>query len=132
MSVVITLVGNAVADPEIAMGKADVRASFTLAVNERIKKDDEWIDGEPSYYQITAWRGTAEAVAEGVTKGTRLIVQGKFKPRSYEGKQGEKRISLDVTADTVGVVLKPQRRSQGQPQPTRMEDDPWQTDNAPF
>lgn len=131
MTVPITLIGNTTADPELAFTPSgDARASFTLAVNERIKKGDEWVDGDATFYRVTAWKTTAEAIAETVTKGTRLIIQGKFKPREYETKTGEKRMSLDVTADVVGVVVRAPRA----PQRTQeREPDPWTSgDPAPF
>jgi single-strand DNA-binding protein len=133
MSTPITLIGNATADAELAFSaNGDARASFTLAVNERLKKGDDWVDGEPVFYRITAWRSIAEAVAERVLKGTRLVVIGKFKPREYETKQGEKRMSLDVTADTVALVVKPAGDTRRQ-QPSRVaESDPWSNEPVPF
>lgn len=133
MSTPITLIGNATADPELAIGQTgDARATFRLAVNERIKKGDEWVDGEPTFYNVTAWRGVGEAVVERVQKGTRLIVIGKFKPREYETKDGQKRMSLDVTADTVGLVVKPAGAVQRSKPQSVVEQDPWSSEAVPF
>lgn len=133
MSTPITLIGNATAEPELAIAQnGDARATFSLAVNERIKKGDEWVDGEPTFYRVTAWRGVGEAVAERVQKGARLIVIGKFKPREYETKDGQKRTSLDVTADTVGVVVKPAGAVQRSKPQSVVEQDPWSSEAVPF
>lgn len=129
MAVTVTLVGNATADAELRTTQGgDILSTFTLAVNERIKDGNEWKDGDPSYYRVTAWRGLGEAVAEQVKKGSRLIVTGKFKPRQYETKEGEKRTSLDVSADQVGLAMRPVRANNGQQQP---QQDEWASNDAP-
>lgn len=138
MSVQVTLVGNATSDCEIAYTpRGDARATFTLAVNERIKNEDgTWGDGDATFYRITAWRQQAENVNTQVGKGARVIVVGKLKPRMYETKSGEQRMSLEVTADEVGVSLKFPPRVQGASRPIASNDntyaaDPW-SEPAPF
>lgn len=129
MATQITLIGNATGEPELSIGPSgDARASFRLGVDEWVKKDNEWVKGDSAFYQITAWGNTGEAVAEQVRKGMKLVVLGKFKPREYETKTGEKRISLDVTADVVGIIVKPApvHHSQGS------RDDEWTKESVPF
>ena len=108
MSVQVTLVGNATNDAEIAFTESGIaRASFGIAVNERVKNEDgTWGDGDPVFYRVTAWRLLAESVAAEVSKGNRVIVVGKLKPREYEAKDGTTKMSLDVTADEVGASIK--------------------------
>lgn len=107
MTVQVTLIGNATADPELRFtAKGDAQATFTVAVNERVKQGDEWVDGEPTFYRVTAWRKIAEQAAEHLRKGQRCIIVGKFKPRDYETKDGGKRTSLDVTADEIGLSIR--------------------------
>lgn len=106
MTVQVTLVGNATADPELRFTpKGDAQAKFTLAVNDRIKQGDEWVNGEPVFYRITAWRKVAEQAAEHVRKGQRCVIVGKLKPSTYEGKDGATRTSLDVDATEVGLSV---------------------------
>jgi single-strand DNA-binding protein len=53
-----------------------------------------------------AWRQSAENVAESLRKGTRVIVSGRLKQRSYETREGEKRTVFEVEADEVGPSLR--------------------------
>ena len=111
MSINVTIVGNTTADAELrftAQGKAV--ASFTVAVNERVKNEDgTWGDGDATFYRVTVWDSIAEPAAEMIKKGAKVILTGRLKSRTYEDREGNTRTSLDVTADTVGLAVKPQR-----------------------
>jgi single-strand DNA-binding protein len=103
---VVTLCGNATADAELVFGPSgDARCTFTLAVTPRVKRGERYEDGETAFYRCTAWREFGESVASSVTKGMRLLVQGRFSPRTYE-KDGERRTSLDLTVDHVGAEMR--------------------------
>jgi single-strand DNA-binding protein len=70
----------------------------------------------PSFFQITAWRSLAENVAESLTKGARVMINGRLQQRSWETDAGEKRSVVEVEADEVGPSLrwataKPERTS---------------------
>jgi single-strand DNA-binding protein len=101
----VTIVGNVTSDPQVGVTpKGDTRASFSVAVNERIKNDDgTWGDGDPTFYRVMAWRQTADGVAETIRKGNRVIVVGKFNPKEYKASDGTNKTSLDITAEEVGV-----------------------------
>lgn len=102
----ITLCGNATADAELKYGASGVaRATWTVAVTPRVKQNDAWVDGETAFYRCTAWRQLAEQAGESITRGMRLLVQGRLVPRSYE-KDGEKRMSLDLEVDNVGAEMR--------------------------
>lgn len=111
MSINATIIGNATADAELRFtpqGKAV--ASFTVAVNERVKNDDgSWGDGDATFIRVSVWERLAEPVAEAVKKGTGVILTGKLKSRTYEDREGVTRMSIDLTADNVGITVKPQR-----------------------
>ena len=101
----ITLVGNLTRDPELKFtnsGKAQTR--FSIAVNRRWQKDGVW-EEQVSYFDVTCWAVLAENVANGVTKGTRVIVSGRLEQRSWETKEGDKRSTVEVVADAVGIDL---------------------------
>jgi len=107
-SATITIVGNATEDPSLGFSKTgDAVASFGVAVNERVRDGDEWRDGTPTYYNVSVWKRDGEAVAEHVRKGQRLIVVGRLKQSTYTGRNGDARVSLEVTADVVGIVPRP-------------------------
>lgn len=103
----VTLVGNIASDIDLKFTqKGDAVASFSLAVNERVKQGDTWTDGEPTFYRVSVWRNMGEQTAELLSKGDRVIVYGSFKPREYETKAGGKAVSLDVTADEIGQSIR--------------------------
>jgi single-strand DNA-binding protein len=102
----ITLVGNATADAELKFGASGTaRCTWTLAVTPRVKQGDAWTDGETGFYRCTAWRQLAESAGESITRGMRLLVQGRLSPRSYET-NGEKRLSLDIEVEHVGAEMR--------------------------
>src|SRR5258708_1950410 len=90
----ITLTGNLVEDPELRFTPAGQPvARFRIASVPRLfdKAANEWRDGEGLFLTVNVWRQHAEHVCESVNLGTRVIVAGRLKQRSYETKEGEKR-----------------------------------------
>lgn len=107
MTAQVTIVGNLTKDPELRFTPGgDAVSHFTVAVNERVKDGNEWKDGEPSYYEVKAWRKLGEQVAETLTKGTRVIVYGKMKIDKYETKDGSTRQTTVITADEIGDSIR--------------------------
>jgi single-strand DNA-binding protein len=105
----ITLVGNLVEDPELRFTPSgQAVAKFRIASTPRYldKATNEWKDGESLFLTCNVWRQAAENVAESLTRGMRVIVQGRLKQRSYETKEGEKRTVFEVEADEVGPSLR--------------------------
>jgi single-strand DNA-binding protein len=103
----ITIVGNLVDDPELRFTPSgQAVANFRVASTPRFFKDGEWKDGESLFLSCSVWRQYAENVAESLTRGTRVIVQGRLKQRSYETREGEKRTVFEVDVDEVGPALR--------------------------
>jgi single-strand DNA-binding protein len=105
---VITICGNAVDDPELRFTPSGAAvAKFRIASTPRNfnKQTNTWEDGTTLYLTCSAWRDMAEHIAESVTRGTGLIVQGRLKQREYE-KDGVKRTVYEIEADDVAVSLK--------------------------
>jgi single-strand DNA-binding protein len=107
--VVITVVGNTTSEPELRFtpsGKAV--ANFTVASTPRFfdKASNEWKDGGALFLRCNAWGQVAENVAESLVRGTRVIVTGRLKQRSYETREGEKRTTVELEVDEVGPSLK--------------------------
>ena len=105
----ITVVGNLVADPELRFTPSGAAvASFRIASTPRFfdKQANEWKDGDSLFLTCNVWRQYAENVAESLTKGTRVIVTGRLKQRSYETREGEKRTVFEVEVDDVGPALR--------------------------
>lgn len=101
----ISFTGNATSDAELRFIPSGAAvANVTVAVTPREKVGDAWQDGQAAFYRVAAWRKLAENVAESVHRGDRVTVTGVLKPREFEH-NGEKRLSLDVTADSVALDL---------------------------
>jgi len=107
MTAQVTLIGNLVRDPELRFtAGGDAVANFTIAVNERVKQGNDWVDGETSYYDATAWRKLAEQVTEHLRKGSRVIAAGKMKIDKYEAKDGSTRSKPVITIDEIGIAIR--------------------------
>ena len=105
----VTVVGNLTNDPELRFTASGAAvASFTVASSSRYldKATNEWKDSDPVYLRCNVWRQYAENVAESLTKGTRVIVTGRLKQRSYETREGEKRTVMEIEVDDVGPALR--------------------------
>jgi single-strand DNA-binding protein len=105
----ITVVGNLTADPELRFTPAGAAvANFTVASTPRMfdRQTNEWKDGEALFLRCSIWREAAENVAESLTRGSRVIVQGRLKQRSFETREGEKRTVVEVEVDEIGPSLR--------------------------
>ena len=106
---VITVVGNLTADPELRFTPNGAAvANFTVASTPRTfdRQTNEWKDGEALFLRCSVWREAAENVAESLTKGMRVIVQGRLRARSYDDRHGNRRTSWELDVDEVGPALR--------------------------
>jgi single-strand DNA-binding protein len=106
---VITIVGNLTSDPELRFTPNGAAvASFTIASTPRTldRATNEWKDGEALFLRCSIWRQAAEHVAESLTKGARVIVQGRLKQRTFETREGEKRTVVELDVDEIGPSLR--------------------------
>ena len=106
---IITVVGNLTADPELRYTQSGLAvANFTIASTPRTfdKTTNDWKDGDSLFLRASCWREFAENVAGSLTKGTRVIAQGRLTQKSYETKEGEKRTSMELEVDEIGPSLR--------------------------
>jgi single-strand DNA-binding protein len=106
---IITVVGNLTADPELRFTPSGAAvANFTVASTPRQfdRQSGEWKDGEALFMRCNIWRQAAENVAETLTRGSRVIVSGRLKQRSYETREGEKRTVVELEVEEVGPSLR--------------------------
>jgi single-strand DNA-binding protein len=106
---VITVVGNLTADPELRFTASGAAvASFTIASTPRTfdRNSNEWKDGEALFLRCSLWRQAAENAAESLTRGMRVIAQGRLQQRSYETREGEKRTVIELQVDEIGPSLR--------------------------
>jgi single-strand DNA-binding protein len=106
---VITVIGNLTGDPELRFTPSGAAvANFTVASTPRTfdRQSNEWKDGETLFMRCSIWREAAENIAETLTKGTRVIAQGRLVQRSYETREGEKRTVVELQVDEIGPSLR--------------------------
>jgi single-strand DNA-binding protein len=105
----ITIAGNLVDDPELRFTPSGQPvAKFRVASTPRFRDNStgEWKDGDSLFLTCNVWRQAAENAAESLTRGTRVIVTGRLRQRSYETKEGEKRTVYEIEVDDVGPSLR--------------------------
>jgi len=100
-----TITGRLTAAPELSFATAPV-VNFTVAVTERRRQGDGWVDGPTSFFKCVAWRELAEHIAESVDKGDRVIVTGRLRQRSWESDSGERRSRVEIEVDDLGPSLR--------------------------
>lgn len=104
----ITVVGNLVADPEPRVSQAGKSwVTFRIASTPRVRdrQSGDWSDGEALWLGCRAYGEYADNIAASLTKGMRVIVQGRLTQRSYTDNQGQQRTSLDLEVEEVGPSL---------------------------
>ena len=105
----MTLVGNLTDEPEARFTSTGTAvANFTIASTSRVfdKEAGQWRDGDTLFMRCTVWQQSAENLADSLTKGTRVIVSGRLRQRSFETREGEKRTSVELVVDEIGVSLR--------------------------
>jgi single-strand DNA-binding protein len=105
----VTVIGNLTADTELRFTPSGAAvASFTVASTPRTfdRQSGEWKDGEALFLRCNIWRQAAENVAESLTRGARVIVNGRLKQRSFETREGEKRTVVELDVDEIGPSLR--------------------------
>ena len=106
---ITTIVGNLTADPELRFTPNGVAvANFTVASTPRTfdRQSGEWRDGDALFLRCTAWRDPAEHIAESLTRGDRVVVQGRLRQRSFETRDGDKRTVIELDVDEIGPSLR--------------------------
>ncbi len=105
----ITLVGNLTADPELRYTTSGTpMVSFTVASTPRSfdRATGQWTDGEALFLRCTAWRVLAEHTAASLHRGTRVLVSGRVRQRSFITGDGEARTVVEIEAEEVGPSLR--------------------------
>ena len=100
----VILVGNLTRDPELRYIPSGTAVSdIGLAVNDRVKKGDQWVD-EVTFVDITLWGRTAEVMSEYLSKGSPVFIEGRLKYDTWEAQDGQKRSKLKVTCDRMQLI----------------------------
>ncbi|GAA3563122.1 hypothetical protein GCM10022222_53610 [Amycolatopsis ultiminotia] len=136
---VITVIGNLTSDPELRFTPTGAAvASFTVASTPRTldRQTGEWKDGEALFLRCSLWRQQAENAAESLTRGTRVVVQGRLVQRSFETKEGERRTVVELQVDEIAPSLryataKLTKTTRTAPDRNASPDESWATSPAP-
>ena len=111
------IIGNLGRDPEMRYTpNGRPVTEFSVAVNQSTKNQqtNEWVEAT-DWFRVSVWGDRAERAAETLRKGNKVFVEGRFKTREFEGRDGQKRTSLEITADSV-VNLEKRPRDEGEGQ----------------
>lgn len=106
MSARVTVVGNLTRDPELRYTPSGTAVTnFSVASNKKWTGKDGEVHEEVAFFEVSIWNKLAENVAESLAKGTRVIVDGILKQRSWETNEGQKRTVIEIEGYSVGPDL---------------------------
>jgi single-strand DNA-binding protein len=111
----VMIIGNLGSDPEMRYtpsGRAVTQ--FNVAVNQSTKNQQtgEWVE-ETDWFRVTVWGDRAERMAESLRKGNKVFVEGRFRTREFEGRDGQKRTSLEINSDSIVNLERRSREDEG-------------------
>jgi single-strand DNA-binding protein len=102
----VQIVGNVTRDPELRYTPSGASVTnFSIAWNRRYERNGQQVE-DVNFFDIVCWGTLADNVAASVTKGVRVIIEGRLDQRSWETPQGEKRSKVEITADEVSPSLR--------------------------
>ena len=110
----VIISGNLTRDPEVRQTRGVIVMSFTVAVNERVKRGDNWEDS-PSFIDCTMFGTRAEKLAQYLAKGKKVAVEGKLRQSTWQTQEGLKRSKIEVIVDDVEFMSAGQRQQDAQP-----------------
>lgn len=106
---VITVVGNLTADPELRITSSGASVcSFTIASTPRTynRQTGQFEDGQALFMRCSAWRDLATHCVQSLSKGMRVIAQGRLQQRSYQANDGSNRTVVELQVDEIGPSLR--------------------------
>jgi single-strand DNA-binding protein len=108
----VTILGNLTRDTEVKyLQSGTAVCEIGLAINQRVKKGDEWVE-EPVFVDVTLWGRTAEVAGEYLRKGSSVLIEGRLKLETWET-EGQKRSKLKVVGQTMQMLGAPGSNGKG-------------------
>jgi len=102
----VQVVGNVTRDPELRYTPSGASVTnFSIAWNRRYERNGQQVE-DVNFFDVVCWGTLADNVAASISKGVRVIVEGRLDQRSWETPQGEKRSKIEITADEVSPSLR--------------------------
>lgn len=128
----VIVMGNFTRDIEVkTLPSGTMVADCTVAVNDRVKKQDEWVD-EVTFVDVAIWGRQAENCAKFCRKGSTVLIEGKLRQESWEH-EGKKKSKLKVSATSVTFVDKKNSDNGSYYQPSQTDSSAnTQTSDIPF
>jgi len=111
----VMIIGNLGSDPEMRYTPTNRAVTqFNVAVNQSTKNQQtgEWVE-ETDWFRVSVWGDRAERMAETLRKGNKVFVEGRFKTRTFEGRDGQTRTALEITADSIVNLERRPRDDEG-------------------
>jgi len=98
----IMLIGNVGTDPEMRFTPSgNPVTSFRVATSRVYTTSEGERKQETEWFTVVAWKKQAESCNQFLTKGQRVYVEGSLRTRSWEGRDGQKRVTVEVVANRV-------------------------------
>ena len=99
----VILVGNLTRDIELRYTPGGTAVTdIGMAVNERVKRNDEWTE-EVNFFDVTLWGRTAEVAAEYLSKGSSILIEGRLKYDTWE-QDGQKRSKVKIVGERMQML----------------------------
>lgn len=99
----VVIVGNLTRDVELRyIPSGTAVTDITLAVNERVKRNDQWIE-EANFFDVTLWGRTAEVAGEYLSKGSSVLIEGRLKQEKWE-QDGQKRSKVKIIGERMQML----------------------------
>jgi single-strand DNA-binding protein len=105
----LTIAGTVGSDVEVRFTPSGAAVcNFSVAVNHRKynRSSGQWEEAGTDWWRINCWRALAENVGESVRKGDRVLVYGKVASRTFDGRDGQRVTTWEVTAEEVAHSMK--------------------------
>jgi single-strand DNA-binding protein len=113
----VILIGNLGKDPEVRKLQNNTVASFTLATSRRFKNAQGQVVSETDWHNIECWGRVAEVVAQYLHKGSKVLVEGELRYRSYKAQDGQNRNVTEIRANSMEILDTKQQSAAPQPAP---------------
>jgi len=127
----VVLVGNLTRDIELRRTPQGTAVTdLGLAVNDRVKRNDEWVD-EVNFFDVTLWGRTAEVASEYLAKGSSVLIEGRLKYETWSQEDGTKRSKVKVVGEKMQMLGSKGGGQSNSPSPSGMGSATQQSSPSP-
>src|SRR3990170_7410506 len=131
----VILVGNLGKDPELRYAPSGMAiANFNIATTETWKDKSGAKQEKTEWHKIVAFNKLAEICGEYLNKGKQVYIEGKIQTRQWEDKDGNKRYTTEIVANTLQMLGRAEKAEEAAPagMPAAEEPPATETDDIPF